>query len=251
MKTYRVVLFAGLLLGCGQSQKPEKNDSVHAVQSVTPSITDVRPVRPNIEYTPWDGGLHDAIYWKDKRGENIVVISGEGQYYWEQNRPELKSKLAQNQDPKKFSEVTQLFARHYILPVGGAQWKLFYNYEDQLFGCCDVYMEYQPNTLTIIDADSSGTGDVVFMYHSADGKGKADSTWNGHLVMLKDSVEYRSSGITGMAAVSDYSIVPGDAPYGNILSELWMNYREAWKKQMRTPDTLTSTPEGIHVDRAN
>jgi hypothetical protein len=215
-------------------------------------VTDVRPLRPNIEYTPWDGGLYDAIYWKDKRGENIVVISGEAQYFWQQNRPELKSKLGKDQDPDTYSEVTELFARHYTLATGEAKWKLHYQYEDRLFGCCDVYMQYQPNTLQVIDPDSSGTGDVIFMYHTTEGDGKIDSAWDGHLVLLKDSMEFRSSGISGISNNSDYSIVPGAGPYTKVLTASWTKDVAEWRRVLRTPDTLTSTPnEDIHVDRAN
>lgn len=240
----RIISFAltALLAGCGTSQNDVKTDSTsgQVVVSRRPSISDVQVYRPNIDYTSWEGDLYDAVYWRDARGENAVIISGRPQYFWEEEHPEAEKFFPKGEDKETMSELTELFAMHYVLRPGKDKWEVLQSYHDYLFGCCDVWMLYQPASLEVLDADSNGTGETFFMYHQTEGDGMIDHNYLGTLVLVKDSAFYSISNETGLGAelraqkgegLHDRARwqAPSDALYTTVMKTKW---DELYRKQV-------------------
>lgn len=218
------------MMACGTTTENNDADSVPAVAVVKPAVTDVQPHRPNIDLTPWNGDLADAIYWRDSRGENIVIVSVKPQYFWAEENPAAKAFFPKDEDEETLSELTEVFARHYILKAGEEKWTEFYAYYDYLFGCCDVYMAYQPKSLQVADADSNGVGEALFMYHETEGDGMMSHSYTGTLLLMLDSAVYFVRDETGLGALSgsDGETVADDkqevnlpraSPYGDYMSQ--------------------------------
>jgi hypothetical protein len=198
MKYVLPVFFAAFLVSCGNADDKQVHDTVATVPPSVATISEVQSYRPNIAATPWDGDLNDAIYWRDSRGENAVIVSTRPQYFWEEENPKAEDFFPNDEDPETLSELTEIFVTHFVLKSGEAQWKQFNSYHDYLFGCCDVYMAYQPASLQAMDADSNGTGEVIFMYHETEGDGMIGHSFNGTLVLLIDGTTYTQEGATGL-----------------------------------------------------
>lgn len=219
-----------LLFSCGNETKPVVADSVPAI-APKPTVTAIQPLRPNIDLMPWQGNLADAIYWQDSRGENAVVVSYNPQYFWAETNPDAKSFFPQGEDEETLSELAEIFVTHYVLKAGEAKWKVYSTYRDFMFGCCDVYMNYQPSSLQVMDADSNGTGEAMFMYHQTEGDGMLTHTFSGTLVLELDSAYYTVGGFTGLGTentnphASQYDEVKTNTPhnsvYGNIMLSKW------------------------------
>lgn len=198
MKYSALVSLVLLLTSCGDQDKPLAADSVQPAVNTKPAVTEVQPYRPDISNMPWEGDLNDAIYWRDSRGENVVLISSKPQYFWADQNPNAKSFFPEGEEEETLSELTEIFATHYVLKRGEAQWKVFNAYHDFLFGCCDVYMNYQPGSLQVTDADADGTGEPLFMFNETEGDGLLDSHFTGTMVYESDSAYYSIQGNTGL-----------------------------------------------------
>lgn len=198
MKHMLFILPVVFMMACGTTEKSNNADSVPVAADLKPSVTDIQPHRPNIELTPWDGDLADAIYWRDSRGENIVIVSVKPQYFWADENPSAKSFFPKGEDEETLSELTEVFATHFVLKAGEAKWNTFYAYHDYLFGCCDVYMGYQPKSLQVADADSNGVGEALFMYHETEGDGMISHSYTGTLLLMLDSAVYYVKDETGL-----------------------------------------------------
>jgi|GEM_PF-3179941 len=225
-----ILLSISLLQSCKNSSSEQKKVSV-GQENVKVAIGNVQAYRPNIDLTPWEGDLHDAVYWTDTSGEHAIIISGKSQYFWEDENPSLKSKLKADQDPEINSEVAEIFASHFVLPKGGTAWKLAYNYSDRIFGCCDVWMEYQKSSLQVVDVDSNGTGEVVFMYHTTEADGKIVNLWQCHLVLLQDTSTFVSEGYSGYeTGVKDVEnhYAPESGIYRTYVENEFSTLKSAW-----------------------
>lgn len=248
------------LFSCGNELIEQKRDSVVVVTPPTPSISEVQPYRPNIAATPWDGDLNDAIYWRDSRGENAVIVSVKPQYFWEEENPNAKNFFPAGEDTETLSELTEIFVTHYVLKAGEAQWKQFNHHHDFLFGCCDVFMAYQPASLQVMDADSNGTGEYFLMYHQTEGDGLIGHTFNGTLLLEMDSAFYTVKDETGLGieiarknatVVSDHIIlnVPRKGPYASLMMEKWTELYNAKVEQDRAEVTeQNNVDEHGHAD---
>jgi hypothetical protein len=249
-----------LLVSCGSENKPATNDSVPAAVAAKPTVSEVQPYRPDISLMPWEGDLADAIYWRDSRGENAVVLSTKPQYFWEEENPQVKAFFPKGEETETLSELTEFFATHYVLKRGDAQWKVFSTYHDYLFGCCDVYMNYQPGSLQIVDADSNGTGEALFVYHQTEGDGMIEHRFTGTLVLELDSAYYTIKDATGLAAeiqrtdqfyvtADNQSDVPDAEPYSEFI---WSKWEELYRlKVQQDRDELTdrnNVKEDGHTD---
>lgn len=230
MKRIFHILPAVLMMACGTTTKTNDADTVPVVAIEKPLVTDIQPHRPNIELTPWDGDLADAIYWRDSRGENIVIVSVKPQYFWADENPAAKSFFPKEEDEETLSELTEIFTNHFILKSGEAKWNKFYSYHDYLFGCCDVYMSYQPKSLQVADADSNGVGEALFMYHETEGDGIMSHSYTGTLLLMLDSAVYFIRDETGLGTelrgegetVADdkkEENLPHASPYGDFMSQ--------------------------------
>jgi hypothetical protein len=259
----RILPIAALLCltACGGEPTEKKQDSVSAVVApAAPTVSEVQPYRPNIEATPWDGDLNDAIYWRDSRGENAVIVSSKPQYFWEEENPKAKDFFPQGEDPETLSELTEIFVTHFVLKSGEAQWKQFNQHHDYLFGCCDVYMAYQPASLQVMDADSNGTGEYFLMYHETQGDGLLTHTFLGTLVLGLDSVHYTVEDETGLGiamhrekelCTSDQIVlnIPRKGAYSALMMEKWTELYNAKVEQDRAEVTeQNNVDEHGHAD---
>ncbi len=198
MKYILPLVVSGFLFSCGNAEDKQVHDSATTAVTTVPAITEVQPYRPDIATTPWDGDLTDAIYWRDTRGENAVIVSVKPQYFWEEENPKAQDFFPSAEDPETLSELTEIFVTHYVLKSGEAQWKQFSQHHDYLFGCCDVYMAYQPASLQVMDADSNGTGEYMLMYHQTEGDGMLSHYYLGTLLLGYESEFYTIEDNTGL-----------------------------------------------------
>jgi hypothetical protein len=242
MKQLIFILTVIVLLSCGTNEQANVVDSATSVGSRYTGVTDLQPLRPNIDLTPWEGSLYDAAYWRDSKGENIIIISGNAQYFWADEKPELEKRLESDQDADTYEEATDIYARHYVLKAGESKWELKYEYYDVLLGCCDVFMEYQPGTLEIQDADSNEVGDMLFTYQTTEGDGKMDGRWNGREVLLIDSAQYAVRGLSASNSVDEVSdqlskTCPPGSVYCTVMEEKWIRDCDAWNAILRARST--------------
>jgi len=247
MKQLLFLLPIVVLISCGTEKQTNEVDTVTPVAEVYTGITGLQPHRPNIDLTPWDGDLYESAYWRDSRGENIIIISGNQQYFWAGIKPELEKRLEPGQDAGTYEEATDIYARHYVLRSGEAKWQLKYEYYDVMLGCCDVFMEFQPGSLEIQDADSNGVGDMLFTYQTADGDGKLEGTWYGREVLLADSADYaiRGMSVTSALNISDQltNSCPEASPYRKVMEEKWGRDCALWKDLLLARTTAGNEPE--------
>jgi hypothetical protein len=243
--------FAALaLFSCANERPSQKNDAVPVDSVPVKAISDVQPYRPNIDYTPWEGDLYDAIYWRDSKGENALIISGKPQYFWEKENPGAARIFPDGEEKETLSELTEIFAVHFVLPAGEAKWKEYHRYHDYLFGCCDVWLSYQPRTLQVVDTDADGHGEVIFLYHETEGDGMLEQNYTGHLILKKDSTVYSVEDVTGKTNLQHHSDARMMSPYARIeapasgavrdflLAQWPLYYREKLKL-----DSLETRPE--------
>jgi hypothetical protein len=267
LKTYLsymkyVLLFIAVftMASCAETpEEPAQQDSVPVI--IPAAISDIQPYRPDISKTPWDGDLYDAMYWRDSRGENVVIISGRPQYFWKSIKPEMRQKLMADQDPETFSEATELFAIHYILPKGSAKWTMNAQMSDYRMGCCDVWMEYQQQSLKVIDEDSTGTGEVVFMYNATEADGIIERKYLGNLILMMDTTYFHSAGPTGLGNAKDPDIVKGfgqlkgtlpQGPYVKFVSKQWdIYYAERERLDREAITERNNVDESGHADHVH
>lgn len=216
MKWFALSILAFACFSCGNEHNVQQNDSVPVDVLQVKTITDVQAYRPNIDFTPWEGDLYDAVYWRDAKGENAVIISGKPQYFWEQENPAAAGFFPDGEDKSTLSELTEIYAVHFVLPPQQAQWKVYHRYHDYLFGCCDVWLNYQPHTLQVTDTDKDGHGEVLFMYHETEGDGMLEQNYTGHLIMEKDSAFYSVEDVTGKANVQHFTDARMMSPYARV-----------------------------------
>ncbi len=264
MKRIILPLSLALFSACGNDKDNRENRDtvVDKIVNVAP-VSEIQAYRPNIDNTPWEGNLYDAIYWRDTRGENAVIISGKAQYFWERENPGAENYFPKGEDKETLSELTELFAMHYVLKPGEAQWSKYYSYHDFLFGCCDVWMQYQPGSLQVADADSNGIGEALFMYHETEGDGVIDHNYLGTLILEKDSAVYEIQDETGLGTelkrekqmVNSDQIVlntPKDTAYANFMLRKW---DELYKKKVEQDRaSLTedkNVDDGGHADHVH
>lgn len=250
-KYISVCLLTALTFSCGEAEKKTMQDSVATSDSLNSAATvsAIQPLRPDISLMPWEGDLSDAIYWKDSRGENAVVISYKPQYFWADDNPDAKAFFPKDEDEETLSELTEIFATHYVLKAGEAKWTVFNKYHDFLFGCCDVYMMYQPASLQVLDADTNGTGEVLFMYNQTEGDGMIAHAFNGTMVLeidqsfftIKDEtglgIENMKAETPGYKSEARKAMYPDNAAYLPVMNAKWTELYKAKVEQDRAEVT--------------
>jgi hypothetical protein len=102
-----------------------------------------------ISKTLYKGQIKDGRRWKDKRGENIIILTQSG-VYWE--------------DVVKAYRGGKLYAYHFIRSADSTfkeAWKL-----TEVVGECafDVKCDFFANSLTVTDLDGDGIAEVTFAY---------------------------------------------------------------------------------------
>jgi hypothetical protein len=123
----------GLLSYTGTAQSP-------AVQKLTKADLASRKITCK-------GEPQQILGWKDKNGENLIVLT-ETKELW---------------DSKEENRSKELYALHYIQQAGA--WKLSRQIYDFVKNCpFDVMLNFVPNSLTVTDQDKDGLGEVTFLY---------------------------------------------------------------------------------------
>lgn len=192
-----------LLFSCGESSTEKNSKSSDKTDSTT-SDTESEIVKElsEINYevdidekaTPFKGEMTASASWNDARGKNIMIISQIPQYYWEEEKPEMK-KLSK--DPEGEPQVTEIFAYHYIWSDEENKWKSFWYIHDFLFGCCDVYIDLQKESFQILDEDKNGEAETVFFYTRGQGTNKIDGYYDAKLMYHPDVTKLKVEGTTG------------------------------------------------------
>lgn len=206
MRTLVLILTLTLAVSCGN--KGSENDNKKNTDSETkkddPSekpaeektgVSDLRfDIKIDDKQTSFKGKVVASASWNDARGKNILIVSEKPQYFWEEENPSMR-KLCK--DPENESEVCELFAFHYIWSEEENKWKKFWTINDFLFGCCDVYMNYQKESLKIEDSDEDGKAETVFFYTIGQGTNSIDRYFKAKLIYHPDDIKLKAEGTTG------------------------------------------------------
>jgi hypothetical protein len=207
-----------LLLSCGESTT-EKDSSSNGKTDSTSTESELATTKElsEINYeididektTPFKGEITASAEWNDARGKNRMIISQIPQYYWEEEKPEMK-KLSK--DPEGEPQVTEIFAYHYIWSDEENKWKSFWYIHDFLFGCCDVYIDLQKESFQILDEDKNGEAETVFFYTHGQGTARIDGYQEAKLMYHPDATKLKVEGTTGagkaMIETPEYNIDP-------------------------------------------
>ncbi|KQB37811.1 M949_RS01915 family surface polysaccharide biosynthesis protein [Flavobacterium aquidurense] len=100
----------------------------------------------------YEGFIKNAVRWKDKSGDNIVITTETGIYTSKKFKHEAED-----------SSDAELFAYHYILSNNEAKqtWKVY----DYISDCpVDIVASFVKNTFKVTDLDNNGIAEVWLMY---------------------------------------------------------------------------------------
>lgn len=265
MKTYLLPVVALLLFGsCGSgSDSNGHSDSTNvSTNSKQASVTGVQAYRPQIDQTPWEGDLLDAVYWQDSLGEHALIVSGTGQFNWADQKPELKNKLRKDQEPEKYPNAAEIYGRHYVLKSGAAKWELYYEYYNYILSKTDVVLNYQQKSLIVTDIDSNGVGEALFLYTEAEGDKIAQNDYAGKMILFHDSIARVSVGPIGLAAVNEtatksieekiHLVTPENSAFRTFLLNQWDIYFKEQERIDREAITeKNNVDEHGHADHAH
>jgi hypothetical protein len=237
----RNILFITVLItlfSCGnkdtENEKKEKNRNSELKNENTSEnteqektrITDLSfDIKIDEKQTSFKGEIVASASWNDARGKNILIISEKPQYFWNEENPAMR-KLCK--DPENESEVCELFAFHYVWSDEENKWKKYWTINDFLFGCCDVYMNYQKESLKIEDSDEDGKAETVFFYTIGQGTNSIDRYFKAKLIYHPDDTKLKAEGTTG--AGKEYIETPdmGIKPVA-VKFEGFTGANEKWK----------------------
>ncbi len=192
-----------LLFSCGEtsSEKNSTTDNKTDTSSTESESTEIKELSEinydtNIDEkaTPIKGEVISTANWYDARGKNIMIISQIPQYYWEEEKPEMKKLTT---DPEGEPQVTEIFAYHYIWSDEENKWKSLWYIHDYLFGCCDVYIDLQKESFKIMDEDKDGKAETIFFYTRGQGTNKIDGYYEAKLMYHPDATKLKVEGTTG------------------------------------------------------
>jgi hypothetical protein len=153
------ITFLCLLLITFSSCKSDKKDSVK--ESETSALTESKeyPLVVNkIDSTQfpasikYDGFIKNAVRWKDKSGDNIVITTETGIYRNEKLKHEFED-----------SSDAELYAYHFILSNKEATqtWRV----KDFIADCpVDITASFVKNTFKVTDLDKNGIAEIWLMY---------------------------------------------------------------------------------------
>lgn len=222
-----IVLFLGI--SCSNENSESKNngaenenasrdEQLENVSTDAPELKDLKfDVDIDSKETSFKGEIVASASWKDGRGKNILIISEKPQYFWKEENPSM-GKLCK--DPENESEVCELFAFHYIWSEDENKWKAYWTINDFLFGCCDVYMNYQKGSLKIEDSDKDGNAETVFFYTIGAGTNSIDRYFQAKLMYHTDETKLKAEGTTGagkaMFESTEYNGKPVETKYSGF-----------------------------------
>lgn len=247
-----------LLFSCGESSTENNSNSKDKTDSTSSDpesaeIKELSEVNYNIEIdaktTAYKGEILASAEWNDARGKNIMIISQIPQYYWEEEKPEMKKLTT---DPQGEPQVTEIFAYHYIWSDKENKWKSYWYIHDFLFGCCDVYIDLQKESFKIIDEDKDGNAESVFFYTRGQGTNKIDGYFEAKLMYHPDATKLKVEGTSGagkaMIESAEYDGTPVPDKYIGFTGEYekWKTYAEKYwsecnERQIKNDKEFLST----------
>lgn len=151
-------LFIVALVSCKQEKKQPIIDS-EKVELMEPKNETLQITTIDSSQFPkslkYEGFIKNAVRWKDKSGDNIVITTETGVY----------------RNPKKLhefdnSEDAELFGYHFLVKNNQAiqTWKVYDFIED----CeVDVVASFVENSFKITDLDKNGIAEIWLMYKTA------------------------------------------------------------------------------------
>lgn len=122
------------------------------------------------------------------RGNNIIIISYRPPYNWKEENPSM-AKFAPDDDYS--TEITELFAYHYVYNNDLQKWKAYWTLHDFEFGSSGVGMDYQPKSLDISDRDNDGNAESSFFYTIRGGTSRNDCYYSAKLIFHPDVTKYK------------------------------------------------------------
>ncbi|KQO32712.1 hypothetical protein ASF10_21240 [Flavobacterium sp. Leaf82] len=156
MKNTAILLFLILMFtGC----KPEKKEAPEVLENTESNVSKNEALVVNkIDSTQfpktikYEGFIKNAVRWKDKLGDNIVITTETGIYTSKKFKHEAED-----------SSDAELFAYHYIISNNEVKqtWKVY----DYISDCpVDIVASFVKNTFKVTDLDNNGIAEVWLMY---------------------------------------------------------------------------------------
>lgn len=154
MKTIKptLILIILLFISCKEDNNKTdiKNDTIETEKSSL-KVKNIDSTQfPNeIKYK---GNIKNAVRWRDKKGENIVLTTETGIY----KKENIKRELDDSRD-------AELFAYHYLIKDNKVtpSWKVY----DFILDCeVDVVASFIKNSFNVTDLDNNGIAEVWLMY---------------------------------------------------------------------------------------
>ncbi|MBF4485134.1 hypothetical protein [Flavobacterium sp. CSZ] len=185
-----------LLIIIFSSCKSDKKDSVK--ESETSALTESKeyPLVVNkIDSTQfpasikYEGFIKNAVRWKDKSGENIVITSETGIYRNEKLKHEFEDSID-----------AELYAYHFILSNNEATqtWRV----KDFIADCpVDITASFVKNTFKITDLNKNGIAEVWLMYKTVCHGDVSPS--NMKIIMYEGNSKYAMRGENKVQVGSD------------------------------------------------
>ena len=150
-------LFIISLSGCKQEKKEEikesKNTELNKTENENFTLTvnkiDSTQFPSSIKY---EGFVKNAVRWKDKSGDHIVITTETGYF--------VSKKFEHESDD---SSDAELFAYHYI--ISGNEVKQTWKVYDFISDCpVDIVASFVKNTFNITDLNNNGIAETWLMY---------------------------------------------------------------------------------------
>lgn len=165
MKTNYTYLLLILIFGIFSCQRKTENDDINSkpIKKIIPQVSEIdiseindlkiktltkAEIPTDISY---EGEIKNAVRWKDKMGDNIVLTTETGIYQSDKFQHENEGGDA------------ELFAYHYTIHEGRSNlvWKVY----DYISDCpVDIEAKFIKDTFNITDLDENGIAEIWIMY---------------------------------------------------------------------------------------
>ncbi len=143
-----------VFFSCKQDNKQLKINSENQTEKEITEITKIDSLQfpKSIKY---EGFIKNAIRWKDKLGDNIVILTETGIF--------RNEKIEHESD---YNKDAALYGYHFILKNNAAvqTWKVY----DYINDCpVDIVASFVKNTFEITDLNKNGIAEIWLMYKTA------------------------------------------------------------------------------------
>ncbi|MEO8535782.1 MAG: hypothetical protein ABI441_18645 [Flavobacterium sp.] len=177
---------------------------------ILPKKLDLNKIPKEIKYK---GKVKNAISWKDKLGENIVLLTETG---------EFTTKNSESED----SRDAELYAYHYIISekIPKLDWKIY----DFIHDCpVEIEANFIKNTFNITDLNKDGIAEIWIMYTTVCHGDVSPS--NMKIIMYEKNEKFSMRG-ENRVKVSDKRFLGGKYTFDKAFNEGPKEFREYAKK---------------------